>query len=63
MLYAGVVKNEEVEKNRTVISKLGLQRVDLAEENLENVRNLVEILIQGMWKQQCLVMDMKEQVQ
>jgi len=39
------------------------QRVDLAEENLENVRNLVEILIEGMWKQQCLVMDVKEQVQ
>lgn len=70
MLYTGIVENEEVaerivkevEQNRTVISELGLQRDDLAEENLENVRNLVKILIKGMWKQQCVVMDMKEQV-
>jgi hypothetical protein len=30
---------------------------------MENVRNLVGILIEGMWKQQCLVMDMKEQAE
>lgn len=51
MLYAGMAECiVKVEKNSTVISELRFQRVDL-EENLENVRNLVEILIEGMWKQ------------
>jgi len=54
---------EEAENFFTVMSELGLQRVDLAEENLKNVRNLVGTLIEGMWEQQCLVMNMKEQVQ
>jgi hypothetical protein len=77
MLYERIVENEQVaerivegvERNRTVISELGLQgdTRELVEENFRNTENQVRILvgqlIDGMWKQQCLVMDMKQQVQ